>query len=273
VISAPVRWPDEADPVIRGDLTVAVAYVTPAGGAVVTSVSPVGLGDREAGRVGFTTSLGFPKKLERILRDPHVSLAYHTRAHGFAATSSYVVVQGTASVDMSPSPERLTELAQASEPFLGKTKHGPVWDWLLREYHNKRVFVDVKLKRVAVWPDLAARSPMSITGAPLPDAPGEQEPPRNGTFPRVDVAAVARHVGELPHRVLAYQGADGFPVILPVTVTGYDHAGLHLDGPRALLPPGGRRAGFLAHSFRPQCVGLTMRTLTGWLTVTDEGAC
>ncbi|MFF7603242.1 hypothetical protein [Streptomyces mirabilis] len=53
--SAPLSWPDAAGPVIRGDLTVAIAYVTPAGGAVVTSVSPLGLGNREAGRIGFTT--------------------------------------------------------------------------------------------------------------------------------------------------------------------------------------------------------------------------
>jgi hypothetical protein len=62
-----VSWSDRADAVIRGDLTVAAAYVTPAGGAVVTSISPVGLGDRESGLVACTTSAGFPKKLEHIL--------------------------------------------------------------------------------------------------------------------------------------------------------------------------------------------------------------
>ncbi|MFE7792634.1 hypothetical protein [Streptomyces sp. NPDC057460] len=270
--SAPVRWPDTADAVIRGDLTVAAAYVTPAGGVVVTSVSPVGLADREAGLVGFTTSLGFQKKLERILRDPHVSLAYHTRDHGFAASSSYVLAQGTASVDLRPSPERLAELMRASEPFLGETKRGPIWDWLLREYHQERVFVDVGVERVTVWPDLAARGAMTVTGAAWPEEPAEQKPPKNGTGPRVDVAAVARQIGGLPHRLLAFRGADGFPVIVPVAVTGHDDAGLHFDVPPGLLPPGGRRAGFLAHAFRPQCVGLGMRTFTGWLTVTDEGA-
>jgi hypothetical protein len=274
----PVRWPDAADAVIRGDLAVAAAYVTPAGGAVVTCVSPLGLGDREAGRLSFTSSLGFPKKLERILTDPHVSLAYHTRQHGFAATSSYaaassyVLAQGTASVDLHPAPERLADLARDSEPFLGKPMSGPAWDWVLREYHQERVFVDVALERAAVWPDLAARDPMTVTGAPWPGAPGEQKPPKNGTSPRVDMAAVARQAGALPYRLLAYRGADGFPVIVPVTVTGHDEAGLRLDGPPALLPPGGRRAGFLAHSFRSQCIGLSTRTLTGWLTVTGEGA-
>ncbi|MFD7406506.1 hypothetical protein ACFV7R_28370 [Streptomyces sp. NPDC059866] len=271
-MTSAVRWPDVADAVIRGDLTVAVAYVTPADGAVVTSVSPVGLADREAGRVGFTTSLGFPKKLERILRDPHVALAYHTREHGFAAGSSYVLAQGTASVDLRPSPQRLAELMRASELFLGETRRGPIWDWLLREYHQERVFVDVGVERVALWPDPAARGAMTVTGAAWPKAPTAQRPPRKGTGPRVDLAALARQIGGLPHRLLAYRGADGFPVIVPVAVTGHDDAGLHLDVPPGLLPPGGRRAGFLAHAFRPQCVGLGMRTLTGWLTVTDESA-
>jgi len=71
----PVRWSDEADEVISGDLTAAAAYITPAGGAVVIAVAPCGLGRRDRGVIGFTTSLGFSRKLERIIRDPHVALA------------------------------------------------------------------------------------------------------------------------------------------------------------------------------------------------------
>ncbi|MEU8449367.1 hypothetical protein AB0895_25520 [Streptomyces globisporus] len=88
--ATPLRWSDTAHEVLSGDLNVAVAYVTPAGGAVVVSVSPLGLTDRAGGRIGFTTSLGFPRKLERILRDPRVALAYHTREHGFARPEDYV---------------------------------------------------------------------------------------------------------------------------------------------------------------------------------------
>ena len=53
-----VTWPDDVDQILAGDLTTALAYVTPAGGAVVTAVAPIGLRDREAGTVTFTTSLG-----------------------------------------------------------------------------------------------------------------------------------------------------------------------------------------------------------------------
>src|SRR6266581_2073559 len=36
-------------------------------------------------------------------------------------------------------------------------------------------------------------------------------------------------------------------------------------------PPGGRRAGLLAHAYRPQLVGLSTRTFTGWLEVAGDG--
>lgn len=73
-------WSELDDGIIGGDLTAALAYVTPAGGAVVTAVAPIGLRDREAGTVAFTTSLGFGRKLDRIDENPRVALAYHARA-------------------------------------------------------------------------------------------------------------------------------------------------------------------------------------------------
>src|SRR5215212_2054244 len=91
-----MSWPDAIDEVLGGDLTAALAYSTPAGGAVATAVAPLGLRDRENGTVSFTTSLGFGRKLDRISRDPRVALAYHAREHGHSESSRYVLVQGTA---------------------------------------------------------------------------------------------------------------------------------------------------------------------------------
>src|SRR5690349_13950819 len=78
-------WPDAIDEVLAGDLPTAVAYTTPAGGAVATAVAPIGLRARAAGELTFTTSLGFSKKIDRLRKDPKVALAYHAREHGFAA--------------------------------------------------------------------------------------------------------------------------------------------------------------------------------------------
>jgi nitroimidazol reductase NimA-like FMN-containing flavoprotein (pyridoxamine 5'-phosphate oxidase superfamily) len=100
----PVSWSEEIDAVLGGDLTAALTYLTPAGGAVATCVAPVGLRDHQGGWIGFTTSLGFGKKLDRIQRDPHVALAFHAREHGAAHSQHYVLVQGRA--EIVPDPTR-----------------------------------------------------------------------------------------------------------------------------------------------------------------------
>src|SRR2546429_2331429 len=92
-------WSDLDDEVIGGDLTAALAYATPAGGSVLTPVSPMGLRDRTARTVSFTTSLGFGRKLERIRVNPRVALAFHAREYGFAPGTRFVLVQGTADYD------------------------------------------------------------------------------------------------------------------------------------------------------------------------------
>src|SRR5436853_3425851 len=150
----PVQWPDDVDEVIGGDLTAGVAYITPAGGAVVTAVAPVGLRDRDAGTVSFTTSLGFGRKLDRIKENPRVSLAYHAREHGFASDPRFVLVQGTASYDAHPDRRVLDEeVGPAAERFMGAQRRGFFWDRWLSAYYADRVVVTVAVERVAAWPD------------------------------------------------------------------------------------------------------------------------
>ena len=267
-----VSWPAGADEVIKGDLTAAAAYLTPAGGAVVTGVAPCGIGDRDRGVLGYTTSLGFGQKLERIVADPRVALAFHAREHGFSASPAFVLAQGTASVDLMPSRQRLEALIPQAERYMGEVKRGRVWDRLLREYYAERVFVDIAVARVAVWPDLNAAGVMQVTGAAWPGPAAPQRPPAKGTGPRMDVAKAAGQIASRPHRVLAYRGADGFPVVVPVQIAGHDTAGLRLVVAPGLLPPGGRRAGLLAHEYRSQLVGLSTRIFTGWLEASGNGA-
>ena len=75
-----------------------LAYVTPASGVVLTPVTNFGVRDREAGTVTVNTSVGAWKKLDRIRRNPHVALAFHTRAHARHDRPEYVLVQGRASL-------------------------------------------------------------------------------------------------------------------------------------------------------------------------------
>jgi hypothetical protein len=257
-------WSEAEDQILGGDLAVALAYVTPAGGAVVTPVSPVGLRDRDAQTVAFTTSLGFGRKLDRIRANPRVALAYHAREHGFASEPRFVLVQGTASYDPNPDLEVLEERVRpASTRFMGPPRTGFFWGRWLSVYYEDRILVTVGVERVISWPDLECSGEPSVFGEPLPAAqPESQAPPANGTAPRVDVNGAARRIEKLPHVVLGYVAADGFPLVTPVRLQGATPSGLALQGS---LPPGGRRAGLLAHRFEAKLIGLEARQYTGWL--------
>lgn len=248
----------------------ALAYGTPAGGCVVIPVSPTGLVDRDAGTVGVTTSLAFNGKLFNILRDPRVTMAYHTRQHGFSSVPDFVLAQGRADVPLKPSPEVLATLAPRVERFLGEVPTGTFWDWILKDYFNNRVVIDIAVHRVVSWPEPHGAGQPDVAGADLPGVPESQAAPAKGTEPRVDTRKVAGQVGKLEHQLVGYRGADGFPVVVPVRVTGRSEHGLLLSCPAGLLPPGARRAGLTAHSFGPQAIGLANRVCTGWLEVDGD---
>jgi hypothetical protein len=257
-------WSDVDDGIIGGDLTAALAYVTPAGGAVLTPVAPIGLRDRAAGTVAFTTSLGFGRKLDRINENPRVALAYHAREHGFATVSRFVLVQGTASYDAHPNPAVLAERVQpASTRFMGPPRGGFFWDRWLSAYYADRVIVTVHVERVVSWPDIGCTGERTVAGKPVPtEDPDSQTPPEKGVAPRVDVARAAGRLRGLPHVLVAYPGVDGFPQIVPVNVGADSQSGIALAGS---LAPGARRAGLLAHRYEPKLIGLETRQHTGWL--------
>src|SRR5436309_1982293 len=195
----PASWPDEVDRILEGDLTAGLAYVTPAGGCVVTAVAPIGLRDRERGTVGFTTSLGLSRKLERMKRDPRIALSYHARKHGFAPDAQqYVLVQGDAEITLEPDERYLQEkIGPRSERYLGPRRTGFFWDRWLREYYRDRVPVDVRVRRVVSWPDLDCHGEPEVFGEPLPAEQAEpQGPPKKGAGPRVDVDRAARKIGK-----------------------------------------------------------------------------
>ena len=168
-------WSDSEDAIIGGDLTAALAYATPAGGAVLTPVAPLGLRDRSAATVGFTTSLGFGRKLDRIKANPRVALAYHAREHGFATAPGVVIVQGTASYDAHPDREVLeSRVRPASTRFLGAPRTGFFWGRWLSAYYEDRVLVNVRVQRTISWPDGACEGEPAVAGEPLP----AHDPPR-----------------------------------------------------------------------------------------------
>lgn len=265
-----VEWDDDVDGVLGGDLTAALGYRTPAAGVVVMAIAPLGLRERAAGRVGFTTSLGLSKKLERIAHDPRVALAFHAREHGTSASSIYALVQGEARVVENPSGEEREQVLEHAISRLGPLRSGPFWRRWLREYYEVRVPVWVNAKRIVCWSDLGASGEAHVTGAALPTAlPAPHAPPENGTDPRIGVDRAYARVRDNAHALLGFAGPDGYPVVLPVEATGAGADGIELVS-SAHLPPGARRAGLLAHTYRPQLIGLEARQYTGWLEVGEH---
>ena len=232
-----VLWSEEIDGVLGGDLTAALTYLTPAGGAVATAVAPIGLRDRQAGWVGFTTSLGFGKKLDRIQRDSHVVLAFHTREHGTSHSHRFVLVQGRAEIIPNPDETLMTLVWDQGVRILGPAKQGRLfWDRWLREYYAVRVPVLVHVDRIMAWPDLRCAGrprssgprPARAAGAPAPAQGRTRTPPeqRQGGPPLPGQAAPA---SGLPGRRwlpgdrsspsqggrTGWHAADGRPGLLP----------------------------------------------------------
>jgi hypothetical protein len=266
-----VRWSDEVDEILAGDLAAGFAYLTPAKGVVIAPMAPLGLRDREAGTVTVTTSLALWKKLDRVRRHAGVAIAYHAREHGFSDRPGFILLQGRAS--FSPTPDRawLESITPDWDRFL-VPKLGGALGRPLDVYYWQRVAINVEVERVVAYPDGAARGQPQVFGAERASPPASQDEPRGGTAPRVSTGALAAYAARLPHTLLGWCGADGMPEVVPVAAAHADVNGVRLDVPTGSVPVGARRAGVTAHRFWPRMVGQEQRVYTGWLTVDEAGS-
>jgi hypothetical protein len=264
-------WSEEVDEVIGGDHVVMLVYATPAAGTVLLPVNNFGGRDREAGAISaLNTSVGAWRKLERIRRDPKVAIAYHTRVHGETARPEYVLVQGRAALS-EPVPDYPTTLGERWDRFEPWAPTPALWKRWQRIY-ALRVQIDVDVERVVVWPDLDCCGEPTVHGTPLPSqAAASQRTPAKGGGPRLDAERAASKAAQLPHSLLGWVGADGYPVAVPVQVVTGGPAGISLRAAPGLVPPGERRAGFTAHWFAARAIGQHQRKHTGWLTASQGG--
>ena len=259
-----VQWSDDVDEILGNDLAAAFAYATPAKGVVITPMAPLGIRDRERGTVTLTTSLGLPKKLIRVRENPRVAVAYHAREHTGLDRGQYMLVQGTASFDPKPDREWLDSITPQWERFLGPRHTGLLGRWL-EVYYYERVAITIEVERIRSWATADCASEPEVFGSPVPAAPPtSQNAPKKGTSARESTTRLQRQSEELPHTLLGWIGADGFPEVSPVSVTGADDEAAELAS-AAPIPPGHRRAGLTGHAFRPRMIGQEQRVYTGWL--------
>ncbi|HKJ35297.1 MAG TPA: hypothetical protein VKA36_01910 [Solirubrobacterales bacterium] len=259
-----MEWSDEVDDVIGGDAAAGVAYLTPAKGVVITPMSPLGLRDRERGTVTITTSLGLWKKLARIRDNPGVAIAFHAREHGFSSRPDFVLVQGRARIQDRPDREWLESITPQWERFLGRRERGSIGR-LMRVYYWERVGVEVTVERILRWDGPRCEGEFELFGAPFPDEPPPQREPGKGIGPRVDCARAAQEAARLPHVLLGWNGRDDLPAVVAARAVDAGEEGVRLVSDSGMIPPGGRRAGLVAHAFAARMQGQEQRIYTGWM--------
>jgi hypothetical protein len=264
----PVTWSDDVDEILASDLTAALAYLTPAKGVLISPMAPLGMRDRDRGTVTLTSSLGLWKKLDRVRRSPEVAVAYHAREHGYTDQPGFVLVQGRASFGK-PDRAWLESITPEWDRFLVPRKGGLVGR-ALDVYYWQRVEITIEVERVVAFAATDAIGDPVVTGSPRPGPPPAQDEPKKGIGPRVAPEKVAADVERLPHTLVGWCGADGFPDVAPVSGAMATEDGVRLELPPGSVPAGGRRAGLTAHRFWPRMVGQEQRVHTGWLTADGD---
>ena len=264
------RWPDDVDEILASDLAAALAYLTPAGGVMISPMAPLGMRDREQGTVTLTSSLALWKKLDRIRRNPAVAVVYHARDHGYTDRPGFVLVQGRASFGK-PDRAWLESITPEWNRFLVPRKGG-LAGRALDVYYWQRVAITVDVARVVAYPDNDAKGEPAVIGSARPGPAPAQSEPKKGTGPRVKTAKVAADVQRLPHTLLGWRGADDLPEVVPAEAEAANETSVRLRVPAESVPAGGRRAGLTAHRFWPRMVGQEQRIHTGWLTADGHGS-
>jgi hypothetical protein len=262
-------WSDAVDDIVSGDHVVVLAHRTPAAGVVLTPLTNFPGRDRAAATVTVNSSIGAPRKLQRITADPRVALAYHTRAHSRTDHSEFVLLQGEADVS-APIEDYPAHIGEVWDRFDGAPPTNAIWRRWLRVYHT-RSEITVRTRRTTVWPDLACQGEPEVLGVAPPPTTHPHPPPARGTGPRIDHRKAAGAIRRLPHVLLGWVDGDGLPRVAPVHMSGATSDGLLLDAPAGLLPAGGRRAGLTAHAFTRNVLGQHQHVFTGWLDVRPSG--
>ncbi len=264
-------WGEEIDAILGGDHVVMLVYATPASGTVLLPLNNFAGRDRETGTLSaINSSVGAWRKLERIRSNPRIALAYHTRAHSETQREEFVLVQGQASLS-APVPDYPAKIAERWDRFEPWSSTPALWKRWQRAY-ALRVPIDVEVERILTWPDLECRGAPTVSGAPLAEqAPASQRKPGKGTGPRLDAKRAAARAARLPHVLLGWIDADGYPIAAPVEVLGGGPGGIRLRAAEGLVPPGERRAGLTAHWFSAGVIGQNQRKHTGWLVAPPDG--
>ncbi len=261
--------PSEVESVFDRSVTVEYTSLTRAGAPIMLPVTPYLSADRAT--LDVSTGLTYPTKAERARRNPKVSLLYGDPLGSGLAQPPVVLVQGLATVrdaDLQANTDRYVRQAMAKLPaaYRGQPK------FLLRRlgWYFARIWIQVTPISVWWWDSKTATAepgrwsaPPEVTAPPSdPAPPGKQ--PAAWQEPPADWRTIARQtVARLDQRSLAWVGADGFPISVPVVELAQTDTGFRLRlGPHLPATPNGS-ACLTVHTHPEEFTGQENRTFLG----------
>ena len=277
-MSVAATLPPEVWQVLDRSITVEYTSLTRAGAPVMVPVTPYVADDRTT--LDVATGLTYPAKAERARRNPKVSLLYSDPVGSGLVQPPVVLVQGLASVrdaDLQANTDRYVRLTMAKVPaaYQGQPK------FLLRtlDWYFARIWVQVTPLRVWWWDSKAmtsepgqwAAAPETTAQPSDPAPPGKQ--PAAWLEPPVDWRRTASDaIPRLDQRSLAWVGADGFPLSVPITGLEQTSAGFRLQLGRHLPGTPGGPACVTVHAHPEEFTGQENHTFLGEVRLgTGEG--
>lgn len=143
-----LRLPEQVEDVMENALVSVLTCVDNRGRPVSHPMLP--LYDRGSGKLYFTSSVLFSKKLEHIKRDPRVSVLFSNKKYIRSRVFHVVLVKGDARVvedDVHHGWERLVPLWRRKEPYIDQYLRQRIAIPLFWE----RAIIEVSPVKVYVW--------------------------------------------------------------------------------------------------------------------------
>lgn len=215
-------WPDAVAPVLEHAITVEYTSLSRTGTPIMTPVSPyLKPGART---VDVSTGLTYPAKAERARRNPKVCLLFADHVGSGLADPPVVLIQGLATVrdaDLQANTDRYVRQALAKTPEM--VKGLPRFGLRRLIFYFARIWIEVTPIEIMWWTSTALDhepgrwlAPAGTTAPPSDTAPLGKQPPAWLEPPAQWQPTARKAVVNLDQRDLAWVGANGFPLSVPV---------------------------------------------------------
>jgi hypothetical protein len=266
------RWPAEAEELFERAITVEYTSLTRSGLPIMVPVTPYVSPDGRT--LDVSTGLTYPAKAERARRDAKVGLLFADPVGSGLEAPPVVMVQGLATVrsaDLQGNTDRYVAASLEKVPAAYKGTPRVLLRRLVPYF--ARIWIEVTPVRMLIWDSRALDQAPQEWHAPEGTGAPPSDPAPGGSQPRPWLPAPAdwRNEADRCARAanlvdLAWAGAGGFPVSVPVVGVERSGPGFRVDvGPFVPEPPSGP-ATLTFHSHSADFTTQENRTFVGTVT-------